>query len=255
MPGKLSDPPVSPVRTETRKKPSREEIMHIEELDSLARFSASLIHEINNPLTGILIYSQLLRRKIEGGDFSREKTLGYLDKMENELSMVMALLRSLTDFAQQSPLQLAAEDPLDIITDALEGFSSVLAARKIELVRELNRPLPTLMADRPRLRQVLVELLENAVRAMPEGGRLTVRAMTKDRSVTIDVEDTGCGISASNLSRLFIPFFSTRPEVKRVGLGLCSAYGIIEKHGGSIEVRSREGQGSLFSLRLPVFTA
>ena len=255
MPGKLSDPRTKISEPPAGFKPTREQIMHIENLDSLAKFSASIIHEVNNPLSGVLIYAQLLRRKIGKGDISKEKILDCLDKIENELSKVTSLVHSLSDFAQQSQLDLSDTAPFEIVDEALASFASILSSKNITLLKELDTCLPKIKVDRPRMCQVLSALISNSVQAMPEGGRLTVRASRKGKFVTLEVEDTGRGIPESNLSKLFIPFFSTRPEVKGVGLGLSAAYGIIQKHAGSMAVESREGRGSVFTLNLPILTA
>ncbi len=254
MPGKVGDLKAKFFQSESSSKPNREQIMHIEDLDSLAKFCASFIHEVNNPLSGVLIYAQLLRKKIEGGEISRGRILEYLDKMQDELNRVTNLIHSLKDFAQQSTLDFSDVALTDIVDDALRDFNSTLALKKIVLQKELDLNLPKIKADSAGICRVLSNLIMNSIEAMPAGGRLALRAHRKGNHITLEVEDTGRGISESNLAKLFIPFFSTRPEVKGVGLGLSCVYGIVQKHGGSIEVRSREGQGSIFSLNLPIFS-
>jgi two-component system, NtrC family, sensor kinase len=112
--------------------------------------------------------------------------------------------------------------------------------------------LPELIADFDQLQQVCTNLILNAIQAMPDGGTLTLRTKFNDGRLKVEVQDTGSGISNENLRKLFTPFFTTKPEVKGVGLGLAISYGIIQRHHGKIIVQSREGQGSIFTLNLPV---
>jgi two-component system NtrC family sensor kinase len=240
-------------RSDSISSQNREQIMQIENLDSLARLSACIIHEMNNPLSGVLIYTRLLHKKIDRGEISKEKILDYLNKMDAELTRVTGLVKSLSEFAQQSNLVVEDLDLIDLTNGILEGFGATFESNKIQLLRELDPSLPRIRADRVRIQQVLLNLVNNAIQAMPEGGNLIVRAHLKSHYLSIDIQDSGQGISKDNLSKLFIPFFSTKPQVKGVGLGLAAAYGIVQKHGGSIGVQSQTGKGSIFSLNLPIF--
>ncbi len=121
------------------------------------------------------------------------------------------------------------------------------------MIKELNPSLPRLMADFDQLQQVYTNLILNAIEAMPEGGTLTLRTSADNSQLKIEVQDTGCGISPKNMSQLFIPFFTTKKAVKGVGLGLAVAYGIIQRHHGRIEVQSKEGEGSTFTIYLPLY--
>ena len=120
------------------------------------------------------------------------------------------------------------------------------------MVKELDSSLPKTMADFAQLQQVCTNIIVNAIEAMPEGGNLTIRTSANNGQVKIEVQDTGVGISTENLRKLFIPFFTTKREVKGVGLGLAVSYGIIQRHHGRIKVQSKEGEGSTFAVYLTI---
>jgi len=162
--------------------------------------------------------------------------------MESELTRSTRLIRNLLDFARQSPPTLSSIDLNDVINRALDLTAHSAKLQNIEVIKELNSSLPKPMADFDQLQQVCTNLILNAVQAMPDGGRLTLRTMAdNDSQLKIEVKDTGCGISPENMRKLFTPFFSTKGKGKGVGLGLAVAYGIIQGHQGKIEVQSREG--------------
>jgi len=125
--------------------------------------------------------------------------------------------------------------------------------QNIEVIRELSS-LPEVMADFDQLQQIFTNLILNAIQAMPDGGRLTLRSSVIDSEVRVDIQDTGCGISKENLAKLFTPFFTTKEKSKGVGLGLAVVHGIIERHKGRIKVQSEEGKGTTFSVYLGVYS-
>jgi len=127
--------------------------------------------------------------------------------------------------------------------------------QNIEVVKEFSPSLPKVMADFDQLQQIFTNLTLNAIQAMPDGGRLTLRSSAVDGEVRIDVQDTGCGIPKENLNKLFTPFFTTKEKGKGVGLGLAVVHGIIEKHKGRIKVQSEVGKGTTFSVYLGVHSS
>ena len=231
---------------------SQEELIQAEKLTSLGQMAASIAHEVNNPLAGVLVYTQLLTKKIAGDNISKEAALEYLSKMDLELSRSTKLIRSLLDFARQSAPSLRLVNINDVITRALELAGHSAELQGIQVINELDRSLPNLMADFDQLQQVSTNLILNAIQAMPEGGELTLRTSASDNWLKIEVEDTGCGISQENMRKLFTPFFTTKGEAKGVGLGLPVAYGIIQRHQGRIEVQSEEREGTTFTVYLPM---
>jgi two-component system NtrC family sensor kinase len=172
--------------------------------------------------------------------------------MESELTRSTGLVRNLLDFARQSAPTLVETDLNDIVNRVLDLAAHSAQMNKIEVVKDLDTSLPKLTADPNQLQQVFTNLVVNAIQAMPEGGKLTLRTSHEKGQLKLEVQDTGYGISPENMRKLFTPFFSTKKEVKGVGLGLAISYGIIQRHRGKIDVRSTEGKGTTFTVQLPV---
>jgi len=231
-------------------KESQEQLIQAEKLTSLGQLAASIAHEINNPLAGVLIYTQLLSKKVAGDTFKKEEALGYLSKMESEVSRCSRIIRNLLDFARQTEPMLRLSDINQVIEQVLAMVGHQAKLQNIEVVKEFSPSLPKVMADFDQLQQIFTNLTLNAIQAMPDGGRLTIRSSAVDSEVRIDVQDTGSGISKENMSKLFTPFFTTKSKGKGVGLGLAVVHGIIERHKGRIKVQSEVGKGTTFSVYL-----
>jgi two-component system NtrC family sensor kinase len=233
-------------------KESQEKLIQAEKLSSLGQLSASIAHEVNNPLAGILAYTQLLIRKISTDDINKDVALNYLSKIERETTRSSKLIRNLLDFARQSPLTLSKVDLNEIVNQAFDLVAHSAESHNIKVIKKLSPSLPKLMADFDKLQQVFINIILNAIQAMPKGGNLTIQTSSGDDQVNIEVKDTGYGISPENIGKLFTPFYTTKEEVKGVGLGLAVAYGIIKRHHGTIEVQSEEGKGTIFTIKLPL---
>ncbi|NWF57073.1 MAG: cache domain-containing protein [Syntrophaceae bacterium] len=229
----------------------QDQLIQSEKLASMGQLSASIAHEVNNPLSGALIYNQLIAKKITRGDFDREAILNYLSKMEHELSRSTKLIRSLLDFAVQTEPKIKEVNVNDVLNRALELGIHAGSKENTRVEKDLQA-LPTFMVDPDQLEQVFVNLIMNALQAMPQGGTLTLRTYLENRELKIAVQDTGCGIPPENMNKIFTPFFSTKKEVKGVGLGLSVSYGIIQGLKGRIEVESKVGEGTTFIVCLPV---
>jgi signal transduction histidine kinase len=230
---------------------SRAQLLHADKLASLGQLAASIAHEVNNPLSGILVYTQLMQKKIAAGALPKETALEYLAKMENELIRSTKIIRNLLTFSRQSTPSFIKTDLNGIVNRAFELASEAAKHQNIKTLKELDGSLPELVADADQLQQVCTNLILNAIQAMPGGGTLTLRTSFTGRWFKVEVRDTGHGISVENMDKLFIPFFTTKPGVKGAGLGLPISYGIIQKHHGRIEVQSREGEGAAFTIYLP----
>ena len=233
-------------------KETQEGLIRSEKLSSLGELAASFAHEINNPLSGVLVYTQLLDKKISANDFNKETALNYLGKMESELTRSTKLIRNLLDFARQSPPTLKETDINEIVKQSLELVVAQCKLKDIKVIRKLSPSLPSLMADPDQLKQVCINLILNSVQAMPAGGTLSLFTEKDEDQIKVEIQDTGCGISAENMNKIFTPFFTTKKEVKGVGLGLAVSYGIVERHRGTITVKSKEGEGTTFSFLIPL---
>jgi len=235
-----------------RLRDSQEQLIQAEKLTSLGQMAASIAHEVNNPLAGVLVYTQLLAKKLSSDKLPKEIALDYLSKMESELTRSTGLIRNLLDFARQSTPTFREVNINEVIDQSLDLVAHSAELQHVQVVKELTPSLPILMGDFDQLQQVCTNLILNAVQAMPEGGTLTVRTSDDNSQVKIEVQDMGCGISQANMHKLFTPFFTTKEKGKGVGLGLAVAYGIIQRHQGKIEVQSKEGEGTTFTIYLPL---
>jgi two-component system NtrC family sensor kinase len=261
-------------RVEERTQELREaqaQLIQTEKLASLGKLSASIAHEINNPLSGILTYAKLLSRKFRAGPPDVEgvqAALQQLSLVERETQRCCSIVRNLLDFARQREPSFQPVDLRTAVEEALSLVGHRLSIQNVEVVREFG-PVPTVQADFGQLRQAFVNILMNACEAMPGGGAL--RVVTREatlpgeaagrrvsltgktgppvRFAEVAISDNGQGIAPEHLSKIFDPFFTTKE--KGTGLGLSVVYGIMEKHSGKIVVDSRVGQGTTVTLRFP----
>ncbi len=253
MQAKLNDAYRELMESHKQLKESQQNLIQAEKLTSLGQLAASIAHEVNNPLSGILIYTQLLSRKIAGDGISKETVLDYLSKMESEIIRSTKLIRNLLDFARQSAPTFRQVNINEVINKSTDLAFHSAELQKVQIIKQFDPSLPELRADFDQLLQVFTNLVLNAIQAMPAGGKLTLRTSTSGGTIKAEVIDTGCGIPVENISKLFTPFFTTKHEVKGVGLGLAIAYGIIQRHKGKIEVQSKVGEGTTFTICLPIY--
>jgi signal transduction histidine kinase len=233
-------------------KESQQLLIQAEKLTSLGEMAASIAHEVNNPLTGVLVYIKLLKQTISDGSIPKETCIEYLSKVDSELTRCSWLIRGLLDFARQSLPALREFDCNDAINRALDIAGHSATLQKIEVIKQLQPSLPRLRADFDQITQVCTNLILNAIQAMSDGGKLTLLTSLEREEIKIEVRDTGCGIPSENVPKLFTPFFTTKRAVKGVGLGLAVSHGIIQRHRGRIEVQSKVGEGTSFSVHLPL---
>jgi signal transduction histidine kinase len=234
-------------RDMTEKKLLEQQILNAEKLASVGKLSAGVAHEINNPLGGILNCLYNLRK----GTVSPERQQEYLVSMEEGLRRVKKIVRQLLDFSQQHDPELAPTGVNPLIDRVLALTNYAFEHGRVRLSRELSDDLPSLMADRYMIEQVVMNLILNAVQAIQGEGIVTVRSRKEEGCCVIEIEDTGCGIAAELLHKIFDPFFTTKGEGEGTGLGLSVSLGIVQRHGGDIQVRSQVGKGTLFTVRLP----
>lgn len=231
---------------------TQDELIRIEKMTSLGQMAASIAHEINNPLAGVLVYTQLISKKIAGDTVKKDEALGYLSKMASEVSRCSRIIRNLLDFARQSEPMLRLVDINQVVEQVLAMVGHQAQLQNVEVIKEFSHSLPRVMADFDQFQQVFTNLTLNAIQAMPEGGKLTLRTSVVDNQVKVDVQDTGCGISREHLSKLGTPFFTTKEKGKGVGLGVAVVHGIVERHNGKVTMQSEVGKGTTFSVYLGI---
>jgi two-component system NtrC family sensor kinase len=224
-----------------------EELQRREHLASIGLLASGIAHEVNTPLTGIASYTQVLleHRPPDHPD------VPILKRIEQQAFRAAAIAASLLNFSRQRDGDYHALDVAGMLEETLDLFQPHLRGRRIDLQRRLEAPLPPVNGNRGRLQQVLMNLLLNAVDAMPGGGTLTVAARSVNDRVRLEVSDTGVGIPPEHLERIYDPFFTTKPRGKGTGLGLSVTYGIVKEHAGTLTAESSPGEGSRFIVSLP----
>jgi len=238
-------------REELVKQLARQQIGRSEQLASVGRLAAGVAHEINNPLTGVLAFADMLREKENMDDQDRED----LDLIVRETKRAREIVRGLLDFARETPSQKVELAINDLLRETTRLLGKREAFQNIYIVEALDDNLPPVHGDKNQLQQVLVNLCLNACEAMSNGGTLMVASHCDDGRVVVEITDTGCGIKREHLDKIFEPFFTTKPVGKGTGLGLSVTYGIVQQHGGTLEVESQEGKGSTFRITLPAMAA
>jgi len=234
------------------------QVMQMERMASLGKLAASVAHELNNPLAGMLTYARLIRRELEEQPLDspvREELSRYLEIVERECRRCGEIVKNLLTFARPSGIRMARFDLNEIVDRSLLLVRHHLEMRNVQLQSELLTADSEIVADADRIEQALLALLVNAVESMnqtpPGEGCLHVALKADVDWVQIDISDNGVGIPPDVIPHIFEPFFSTKQQERGVGLGLAVVYGIVQRHGGSIAVESQPGHGTTFSVRLP----
>jgi PAS domain S-box-containing protein len=230
----------------TAKKRLEEQLISMEKLASTGRLVASVAHEINNPLAGIINYLHL-----HSEETREEEKKKYLELAIKGCNRIAGIVKRLLESHQQVFEGKVSQDVNLSIRNVINFLESKLRLGNIKLVQELDANLPPVYCDPHQLEQVFTNIIINASDAMQEGGTLRVKAGVKNEWVRIDFSDTGCGIPEKDLGKIFEPFFSTKGG-SGTGLGLWVSYNIVKAHKGTIEVKSKEGTGTTVSIQLPI---
>jgi two-component system NtrC family sensor kinase len=236
------------------------ETLRGEKLASVGLLAAGIAHELNNPLTGVLTFSHLVREKMPEGSPEAED----MDLVIRETRRCASIIRRLLDFAREKAPEQKYVDLNQVIEDTVSIVDVQARVRDIEIRLDLDRELPKVWADADLVKQVVMNMLVNAQQAIEGRGNITVRSRRckEARSaepgraavpmVELAITDTGCGIPEKDLQRIFDPFFTSKEVGKGTGLGLSVSHGIVAAHGGSIDVQSKVGEGSTFRVYLPI---
>ena len=221
-------------------------------LAAVGEMAAGVAHELNNPLTTVAGFSELLLKDLPEESDQRED----LEMVLREAKRARSVVRRLLDFARQSESLRVRADLNEVIEDVAALTNHLLESSNINFEMILGKNLPWVLIDRDQIKQVILNLLHNALHAMPEGGELSLRTKTRQRNkkkwLTMAVQDNGNGISADDLARIFEPFFTTKADDGGTGLGLAVSYGIVTDHDGFIEVDSAPNEGACFTVWLPI---
>ncbi len=234
-------------------------LLHQDKMISLGKLASSVVHEINNPISGMLNYAHLMQKVLKRGlttPEAAEKFAGYLELMESELSRCSKIVSNLLAFSRKSKIEFEPVQVNDLLARSLALSAHKLAMQNVAVKTGFDPRAPEILGDFNQLQQCIINLIFNAIDAMPEGGTLTLESELHPASkvVEIRVGDTGCGIREEDIPYIFDPFFTTKKEGKGVGLGLSTTYGIVDRHKGTICVSSKPGRGTLFTIKLPLKT-
>jgi len=224
------------------------QLIHADRLATIGQLAAGVAHELNEPLGSILGFAQLVQRCPDLPQPAGRDT----EKIITASLYAREVIKKLMVFARQMPPKKVPVDLNQVVEDGFYFLEARCVKAGIEVARDLARDLPQITADPAQLKQVLVNLVVNAVQAMPDGGTLTVGTQADDGTVSLVVRDTGVGMSPEIQERIFLPFFTTKDVDEGTGIGLAVVHGIVTAHGGSIEVQSQPGAGTRFEIRLPV---
>jgi two-component system NtrC family sensor kinase len=240
-------------------KTAHQKLLQSDRLASLGQLSASVAHEINNPLSGVLNLSMLMQRILRDDGIPPDRVpefRKYLSQVIHETSRVGRIVSDLLAFSRRSKPQKAPADINGIIEMTRSVVSHKLKLANVEVSKALDERLPELFCDRSQMQQVVMNLLLNAAEAVhnrPDGKVSILTRLSPSReAIVMEIQDNGEGIPQENLPKIFDPFFTTKEEGKGVGLGLTVVYGIVAAHGGEIEVQSTVGSGTLFRVTLPL---
>ncbi|BDU74479.1 sensor histidine kinase [Mesoterricola silvestris] len=228
---------------------TRLQLTQADKLASVGRLAAGIAHEINNPLTGVLTYASLMAKRLPEGDPNAED----VDVIIRETKRCRAIIKELLDFARPAPPSRKATDLNEVCRHSLAVVMNQLSLNHINLALDLAQDLPEAYADGNQIQQIAVNLLLNAADVVePEMGQIRLVTRVYDEAfVELQVTDNGSGIAPEDLPHLFEPFFSTKGN-RGTGLGLAVTWGIVESHGGSIDVQTELGKGTTFSIRIPI---
>jgi two-component system, NtrC family, sensor kinase len=230
----------------TERMKLEEQVQQSDKLSSIGLLAAGVAHEVNTPLTGISSYSQMLMQQIPETDPRHQ----LLEKIYRQTSRASSIVNNLLNFSRVSDSRFAMINLNRVIDDTIQLLESQLRNTQIEVIRNYGEELPLAPGNAPKLQQVFMNLILNARDAMPEGGRLEIATEAIDDSVIIRFRDSGMGIDPEHLSKIYDPFFTTKQIGKGTGLGLAVSYGIIKDHNGHIDVESKPGEGTLFTITL-----
>jgi C4-dicarboxylate-specific signal transduction histidine kinase len=238
-------------------KTAQKKLLQSDRMASLGQLSASVAHEINNPISGVLNLSMLMQRMLKDdgvpvnriGEFRK-----YLSQVTSETTRVGRIVSDLLAFSRRSKPHRAPADLNQIVKMTLSLVAHKMKLSNVAVETSLREDLPAAPCDQSQIQQVVLNLVLNAAEATQSktDRRVSVSTAAGDGMVLLTVSDNGEGIPPENLARIFDPFFTTKPDGKGVGLGLAVSFGIIEAHGGDIEVKSSVGEGTTFTVSLPL---
>ncbi len=225
-----------------------EQLQHAERLATIGQLAAGVAHELNQPLTGVLGFAELLKEL----DGMPRQAFHDIERIESASLHAREIVQKLLIFARQVPTRNAKVNVNTVIRDVISFFKGRLLNESIEVKTELSPELPSITADQTQVRQIIVNLFVNAAHAMPQGGNLTIKTVSDRKTVRMEISDTGMGMTDEVKEKAYLPFFTTKDVNQGTGLGLSVVHGIIKAHHGRIQLKSGPGEGTTFTIDLPI---
>jgi signal transduction histidine kinase/CheY-like chemotaxis protein len=232
----------------TELKQTQAQLVQSTKLAAIGELAANIAHEINNPLTTVLGFASFIAERLKADDPMREE----LTLIQDEASRARDIVRDLLQFSRQRDFMPETASLNSVLEQVITMVRRQGALGPVTVREQYAADLPDVEVDISRIKQVFLNIINNAVYVMPDGGTLTIRTIAGGRGVRVEIEDTGPGIAPEHRDRIFDPFFTTKPEVSGTGLGLSVSLGIVQSHGGTIEVVSELGRGTTFTVALPL---
>lgn len=229
-------------------KKTQAQLIQAAKLSALGQLAANITHEVNTPLTSVLGYVSLLLNSMDESD-PRKSDLAII---QSEALRARNIIRGLLNFVYQGEKNLQEIDVRELVKETLLLVSNRAKSQKVAIVEHYGKKPLSVTVDANQMKQVFINLINNAFDAMPQGGTLTITTLSNGDLLTIQFQDTGVGIGPENRSEIFDPFFTTKSKSKGTGLGLSLSLKIVKSFGGTIEVESEEGKGSTFMVRIPL---
>jgi two-component system, NtrC family, sensor kinase len=235
---------------------AQNELMHVERLASLGKLSSSVAHEINNPLSGILIYTKLLHKQVSNPELyaaKKDTMLKHLKLIENETKRCGDIVKGLLDFSRKDQNDFEPKHLHEILQETYDLMTHSIKIANISFLKDLSAKSDLIYCNPNQIKQACIALLVNASEAVVENGEILIKTHNPDEdSVVFEISDNGLGIAPEDIPHIFEPFFSTKQDVSGIGLGLAIVHGIIQNHKGKIQVRSELGNGTTLSVTLPL---
>jgi len=229
------------------------QVNQIEKLASLGKLSATVAHELNNPLEGILTYSKLISKKLKASNGNDNTSLvKYLDVISDETARCGKIVKDLLLFSHKEEESFDEENLISVIDKSITIIDHHLEMHNITLVKDFSKGEIIIKCSAPKIQQAFIALLINAIEAMHNPGKITIKAGIENNFAVVKIKDEGIGISNKDLPHIFDPFFSTKEAAQGTGLGLAVTYGIITNHNGKISVEETSPRGTTFKIELPL---
>ncbi len=235
---------------------AQNELIHVERIASLGKLSSSVAHEINNPLSGILVYTKLVHKQVDNDDYyhpRKESMLNHLKLIEKETKRCGDIVKGLLDFSRQDRDDFENASLHTILLETYALMSHTAKMANINFRHELKASEDVIFCSNSQIKQACVAILVNATEAVKENGEIIIRSINPDRKhIIVELADNGIGISEQELPHIFEPFYSTKRESRGIGLGLAIVHGIMENHKARMRVESTVGKGTSFYITFPL---